>query len=317
MGKKDLFDICTEKEFDDDRFVQIQHELGTNLDAPNVDEKEIENTRSASNSCNVTEDGRAGTAESSRNVTDDRSKRPLHVIELEEAGQNVAGERDDEDELIEMGQGEANMNTRAREVGERVNSADESKCIETRNLFVILQNETSASKQVNRCPEAILNSCDTDAEIDDVTGTDAEFLESSVDKEPHAHVGDESMTSSSFDLQITYNTKLTEANYGNEAEEETSFSSKQQFLRQRWMFGYGGSVDTVVTSSSDVDCVGACCVGFVGDGCACVLSAGRESECASVTRAMKMTAFRETMTEGNRVMRSLLDGSLKVAMIYY
>ena len=104
----------------------------------------------------------------------------------------------------------------------------------------------------NRCPEAILDSCDTDAEIDDVTGTDAEFLESSVDKEPHAHVGDELTTISSFDLQITYNTKLTEANYGNEAEEETSFSPKQQFLRQRWMFGYGRSVDTVVTSSSDL-----------------------------------------------------------------
>ena len=82
------------------------------------------------------------------------------------------------------------------------------------------------------------------------------------------------------------------------------------------MFGYGGSVDTVVTSSSDVDCVGACCVGVDGDRCdACVLSAGRESECASVTRALKMTVCRETITGGNRVMRSLLDGSLKVAMI--
>jgi hypothetical protein len=92
VGKKDLFGIRTEKEFDDDRFVQMQHELGTKFNVPNVDEKEIENTRSASNSSNVTEDGRAGTAESSRNVTDDRSKRPLHVIELEEAGQNVARE---------------------------------------------------------------------------------------------------------------------------------------------------------------------------------------------------------------------------------
>ena len=224
MGKKDLFGIRTEKEFDDDRFVQMQHELGTKFNAPNVDEKEIENTRSASNSCNVTEDGRAGTAESSRNVTDDRSKRPLHVIELEEAGHNVA--RDDKDELIEMGQGEANENAMAREVGEY-----KSKSIETRNLFAILQNETSASEQVNRCPDARLDSCDTDGGIDDVAGKDTEFLESSVNKEPH--VGDKLTTSSSFDLQITYNTKLIETNYGNEAEEETSFTPKQQCLRQR------------------------------------------------------------------------------------
>jgi hypothetical protein len=141
---------------------------------------------------------------------------------------------------------------------------------------------------------------------------DTEFLESSIDKEPH--VGDKSTTSSSFDLQITYNTKLTKANYDNEAEEEASFTPKQQCLRQRWMFGYG--IDTVATSSSDVDCVRTCCVGVDGDRCDDrVLSAGRESECASVTRALKMTACRETMTGGNRVMRSSLNGSLKVAMI--
>jgi hypothetical protein len=62
VGKKDLFGIRTEIEFGDDRFVQIQHELGTKFNVPNVDEKEIENTRSASNSSNVTENGRrAGT----------------------------------------------------------------------------------------------------------------------------------------------------------------------------------------------------------------------------------------------------------------
>jgi hypothetical protein len=72
--------------------------------------------------------------------------------------------------LIKIGQGEANENARAREVGGYINSTDESKSIETRNLFVILQYETSASKQVNRCPDARLDSCDTDGEINDVAG---------------------------------------------------------------------------------------------------------------------------------------------------
>ena len=109
VGENDLFGFETKKEFGDDGFVGIQDKTSANLIAQTTfGEKRIANVCDANISVDNLREESAGNAESSNNVTD-KSKRPFHISEIEEAGVDVARGN----KLIKTGQCEANDNARA------------------------------------------------------------------------------------------------------------------------------------------------------------------------------------------------------------